>query len=109
MAKNGPTVAKDSRRLRTGPLDDQYFLIVVDSHTKWPEVLKCKRPTTNCMIGFLHELFDRFGVVDCVVTDNATQFTSNEFKQSGEALHDSTIPRSNGQAERFVDTMNSDR
>ena len=64
-----------------GPLDDQYYLIDVDSHTKWPEVLKCRRPTTNCTIGFLHELFPRFGVVDCVFTDVATQFTSNEFKQ----------------------------
>ena len=55
-----------------GPLDDQYYLIVVDSHNKWPEVLKCKRPTTNCKIGFLHEVFARIGVVDCVVTDNGT-------------------------------------
>ena len=42
-----------------GPVDNIYYLIVVDSHSKWPEVLQCKRPTTNCTIGFLHELFAR--------------------------------------------------
>ena len=63
-----------------GPADNMYYLIVVDSHSKWPEVLQYKRPTTNCTIGFLHELFTRFGVVDCVVTDNGTQFTSSEFR-----------------------------
>ena len=97
-----------------GPLDDQYYLFVADSHTKWPEVLKCKRPTTNCTIGFLHELFARFGVVDCVVTDNATQFISNEFKQfcdTYQVMYITTLqyhPRSNGQAERFVDNMKRD-
>ena len=99
------------QRIHAGPLNDQYYLTVVDSHNKWPEVLKCKRPTTNCTIGFLHELFARFGVVDCVVTDNGTQFTSNEFKQfcdTYQVKHITTPqyhPRSNGQAERFVDTL----
>ena len=93
-----------------GPLDDQNYLIIVDSHTKWPEVLKCKRPTTNCSIGSLHHLFARF---DCVVTDNATQFTSNEFKKFCETyqVKHITTPqyhlRSNGQAERFMDTLKS--
>ena len=63
-----------------GPLDNMYYLIIVDSHSKWPEVLQCKKPTTNCTIGFLFELFARFGVVDYVVTDNDTQFTSSEFR-----------------------------
>ena len=63
------------------------------------------------MIGFLHELFACFGVVDCVVTDNATQFTSNEFKQfcdTYQVKHITTPqshPRSNGQAERFVNIL----
>ena len=40
-----------------------------------------EKPITNCPIGSLHELFACFGVVDSVVTDNATQFTSNELEQ----------------------------
>ena len=42
--------------------------------------LRCKRPTTAVTIGFLHELFARFGVPDCVFSDNGTQFISAEFK-----------------------------
>ena len=62
-------------------------------------------------IGFLHELFARFGVVDCVVNDNRSQFTSiefNEFCEIFQIKHITTLqchPRSNGQAERFVDTL----
>ena len=93
------------------PIDNIYFLIVVDSHSKWPKVLKYKRQTTNCTIGFLHEQFVRFGVVDCVVTDNATQFTSSEFRDFCKTYHVDHIttpqyhPRSNGKADRFVETL----
>ena len=64
-----------------GPLEDFYYLIMVDSYSKWPEVLRCRKPTTATTINFLHELFARFDVVDCLVSDNATQFTSSEFKE----------------------------
>ena len=63
-------------------------------------------------IGFLHELFARFGVVDCVVSDNGSQFTSVEFEEFCEIFQTKHIttpqyhPKSNSQAERFVDTLN---
>ena len=94
-----------------GPLDDFYYLIVVDSYSKWPEVLRCRRPITGTIFGFLHELFELFGVVDCVVSDNGIQFTSVVFKEFSEIfqIRHITTPqyhvRSNGQAERFVDTL----
>ncbi|GAB1605961.1 uncharacterized protein K02A2.6-like, partial [Argonauta hians] len=53
-----------------GPLEGYYYLIVVDSFSKWPEVFRCKNPTTETTINALHELFSRFGVVDCLVSDN---------------------------------------
>ena len=86
-----------------GPLEGFYYLILVDSFLKWPEVLKCKKPTTEITTSFLHELFARFGVVDCIVTDNGTQFTSTEFKHFCEdfLVEHVTIPpyhpRSKGQ------------
>ena len=90
-------------------LEDFYYLIVVDSYSKWPEVLRCRRRTTGTTIGFLHELFARFGLVDCVVRDNGSQFTSVEFNEFCEIFQIKHIttpqyhPRSNGQAECFVD------
>ena len=79
----------------------------MDSYSKQPEVLRCRRPTTGTSIGFLHELFVRFGVV----SDNGSQFTSVEFKEFYEIFQIKHIttpqyhPRSNGQAECFVNTL----
>ena len=94
-----------------GPLDGQYYLIVVDSFSKWPEVFRCKSPTTEFTIKNHHELFARFGVVGCLVSDNGTQFTSGDFKEFMEDFQVDHIttptyhPRSNGQAERFLVTL----
>ena len=83
----------------------------MDSYSKWPEILRCRRPTTGTTIGFIHELFARHGGVDCVVSENGSQFTSIEFKEFCEIFQIKHIttpqyhPRSNGQAERFVDTL----
>ena len=82
--KPWPKTEQPSSRIHVdfgGPLEDFYYLIVVDSYSKWPEVLRCRRPTMGTTIGFLHELFARFGVVDCVVSDNGSQFTSVELKE----------------------------
>lgn len=78
-----------------GPLNGFYYLVVVDSYSKWPEILKCKKPIAEVTVKFLPELFSCFGVVDCIVTDNATQFTSCEFKdfcQSFLIEHITTAP-----------------
>ena len=94
-----------------GPMEDIYYLIIVDNYTKWPEVLRCKRLTTEVSITFLHELFARLGVVDCLVSDNGTQFTSSDFKEFCDTFQIKHIttppyhPRSNGLTERFVDTL----
>ena len=63
-----------------------------------------------------YQLYDRIftraiRVVDCVVTDNATQFTSSEFRdfcKTYQVDHITTRQyhsRSNWQAESFVDTL----
>ena len=110
LAKNRTTLVEDACWFCRS-LEDFNYLIVVDSHSKWPEVLRCRRPTPGTTIGFLHELFALFGVVDCVVSDNGSQFTSVEFKEFWEIFQIKHIttpqyhPRSNGQAESFVDTL----
>ena len=93
------------------PLEGFYYLIIVDSYSKSLKVFQCKKPTTEVTINFLHELFARFGLVDCLVSDNGTQFTSTDFQEFCETFlikHITTPsyhPRSNGQAERFVDIL----
>ena len=97
-----------------GPLEGFYYFTVVNSFSKWPKVHKCKNPTTEITIKFLHELFARFGVVGIIASDNGSQFTSREFKDFCESCqidHVTTAPfhpRSNGQAERFVNTLKRD-
>ena len=57
-----------------------YYLIEVNSFSKWPEVHRSKNPTIEMTIKFQHELFARFGVVDTLVFDNGSQFTSGKFR-----------------------------
>ena len=90
------------------PLEGYYYLIVVDSFLKRPEVHRCKNPTTEITIKFLHELFARFGVVDSWVSDNGSQFVSGKFRDFCERYQIEHItippyhPRSYGQANRQV-------
>ena len=91
-----------------GPLDGFYYIIAVDSFSKWPEVLRCWNPTIEVTINFLHKLFARFGVVDCLVYDNGTQYTSGDFKDLKTFNNVTIAPyyrRPNGRAERFVNTL----
>ena len=93
-----------------GPMEDFYYLILVNSYT-WPEILRCKKPTTGVAITFLHDLFVRFSVVDCLVCGNGTQLTSTDFKEFCDTFqikHLTTppyYPRSKGLAEGFVDSL----
>ncbi|XP_053686250.1 uncharacterized protein K02A2.6-like [Sabethes cyaneus] len=94
-----------------GPVDGQFFLIVVDSFSKWPEVVPSKRITTAATLAMFREIFARHGMPETLVTDNGTQFTSAEFAaycETNGILHLKTPayhPQSNGLAERFVDTF----
>ncbi|CAH8606257.1 unnamed protein product [Schistosoma rodhaini] len=94
-----------------GPISGQYFLVVVDSYSKWPEIYVVRRPSTSETLLHLRQLFGRFGTPNVLVSDNGTQFTSLEFaefcKQNG-IEHVRTPPyhpKSNGQAEKLVDIL----
>ncbi|XP_062537823.1 uncharacterized protein K02A2.6-like [Armigeres subalbatus] len=94
-----------------GPLDGDYFLLVVDSYSKWPEVVQTSRITAPATIRILRSLFARLGMPETLVSDNGTQFTSAEFAKfcSTNGIHHiTTAPfhsQSNGKVERFVDTF----
>ena len=84
------------------------FLIIVDAHSKWPEVELMSSTTSTQTIDRLRTIFARYGVLAQVVTDNGPQFTSAEFQlflKTNGIKHITTAPFhpvTNGQAERFV-------
>lgn len=94
-----------------GPFQSAMFLIVVDAHSKWPEIFEMKSTTSNATINTLRTLFVRQGIPVEVVSDNWPQFRSEEFRQFMEsnAIRHITSspfhPRTNGQAERFVQSF----
>ncbi|XP_062538974.1 uncharacterized protein K02A2.6-like [Armigeres subalbatus] len=109
-----PKPAKPWQRLHldyAGPLDGNFFLILVDSYTKWPEVIRTKDITTATTVRLLRGIFSRYGQPETLVTDNGTQLTSEKFESfcvTNGIIHLKTAPyhpQSNGLAERFVDTF----
>lgn len=94
-----------------GPFNGHYFFILVDALSRWPEVFLLKDITTQKTITSLREIFSRFGIPKCLVSDNGAQFTSHEFQQflqSNGIIHKRTAPyhpATNGLAERFVQTL----
>lgn len=114
VLKSWPKADKPMQRIHmdlAGKFLDNFYLIVVDSYSKWPEMFVIDNISSSTIIGCLHEVFSRFGDPDEIVTDNGTQFTSsvfNEFCAERGIRHMTSPeyhPQSNGQAERFVDTM----
>ena len=87
------------------------WLIVVDVHSKWPEVLPMNSTTAPVTVRRLREVFSQHGLPDQIVSDNGPQFTSDEFRRFTEAngiTHTFSAPyhpATNGLAERFVRTM----
>lgn len=94
-----------------GPFQQSMFLIVVDAHSKWPEVFMMRSTTADATIECLRDVFARFGFPETIVSDNGPQFTSEEFKQFVREMgcrHVQTAPynpSTNGLAERFVQTL----
>ena len=86
-------------------------LIVIDAHSKWPEVIEMSTTTSQKTITELQRLFSMYGIPTQLVSDNGPQFTSEEFasfmKRNG-IKHIRCAPyhpSSNGTAERFVQTF----
>ena len=94
-----------------GPFEGKMFLVAIDAHSKWPEVFIMKSTTTEKTIEKLGEVFSRFGCPQQLVSDSGPQFISQEFKRFLEVNGVQHIrsapyhPSTNGQAERFVQSM----
>lgn len=94
-----------------GKFFGHHFLVIVDAHSKWLEVFIMNNISSAETIRTLTTLFARYGLCEEIISDNGTQFTSDEFAQFC-ARHGIRHlrsapghPQSNGQAERYVDTV----
>ena len=109
-----PPATKPWKRIHldfAGPHLGRHFLIVVDAYSKYPDVISMSSTTYRQTISILSKLCAQHGVPESFVSDNGTQFTSQEFREFGKAnainhiLSPPYHPQSNGQAKRFVDTF----
>lgn len=94
-----------------GPFQNVTFLMAVDTHSKWPEVFVMSNTTSTATIGVSRQLFAVYGLPSQVVTNNGTQFMSEEFatfmKMNG-IKHIRSAPyhpATNGLAECFVQSL----
>ena len=94
-----------------GPVQGKMFLVVIDSYSKWMEIFPTNSTTSAVTIHFLKSLFVQFGLPYTTVTDNATNFTNEEFTDFCKTLeiqHRKVAPyhpASNGQAECTVQNL----
>ncbi|XP_041775809.1 uncharacterized protein K02A2.6-like [Anopheles merus] len=88
-----------------GPMEGEYYFLVVDSYSKWPEIIPTRQTTAQATVQMLRGLCARFGIPETVVSDSGTQFTSSKFRDfcmENGIHHVQTAPyhpQSNGQAE----------
>ena len=52
------------------------FLVVVDAHSKWPEVIQMPSTTSSKTIEALRNLFAKYSLPEQLVLDNGPQFAS---------------------------------
>ncbi|XP_020297565.1 uncharacterized protein K02A2.6-like [Pseudomyrmex gracilis] len=97
-----------------GPLNGEYFFVLVDAFSKWPEIIPTQSISAQQTINILQSIFARFGIPETIVSDNGTQFISEKFQTfclTNGIQHLRSLPfhpSSNGQAERFVTLSNED-
>ena len=87
------------------------YLVIVDYFSRYPEVHKLTRTTSQNVINSLKTVFARHGIPETLRTDNGPQFSSQqfaEFAKQYDFTHTTSsphFPASNGQAERTVQTV----
>ena len=59
-----------------GPFQGHMFLVLIDAHSKWLDVLPVSTATSTNTIDKLRQVFSTHGLPEKIVTDNGPQFTS---------------------------------
>lgn len=63
-----------------GPFLRSMFLIVVNVHSKWPEVLKMNRTTATHNVVILRTSFARNELAEHLISENGPKFLPEDFK-----------------------------
>ena len=66
--------------LKGEPTRKKYLLVMVDKFTKWIEAKPVKTAESRPVIDFISGLVHRYGVPHGVITDNGTNFMTDEVK-----------------------------
>ena len=88
-----------------------YLLVVIDDHSRYPEVEILKTTSSKSTIPRLDKIFSSFGVPQEVKTDNGPPFNSTDFRTFAQYLGFSHRkitpywPQANGEVERFMRTL----
>jgi transposase InsO family protein len=83
-----------------------HLLITVDKFSKWIEAHPITSIRSEQVVLFFTDIVHRFGVPNCIITDNDTQFTSKKFLDFCDKHHICVLwsvvahPKTNGQVER---------
>lgn len=94
-----------------GPIEGKVVLLMIDSHSKWPEAFIMPNMSENATIAVFKEVFTRFGYPAHLVTDNYSTFVGEKFQKlmKNSGIRHSTsptyYPATNGAAENLVDTF----
>lgn len=94
-----------------GPIAGKMVLLMIDSHSKWPEAFIMSSMGEEATVATFQEVFTRYGFPAHLVTDNFKTFVGQAcqrlFKHAG--IRHSTspphCPATNGAAENLVDTF----
>ena len=92
-------------------LRNTHYLLVIDYFSRFPVVKQLQSLHSLSVIKHLKDIFTEIGIPRCIISDGGTQFTSQEFQDFTNPWgihHRITSPthaQSNGQAERFVQTI----
>ena len=107
-----PTAPWQRINIDLATLQSNHYLIIVDAHSKWPEVIDPMKTTTaEATANAMCNIFARYSLPKQIISDNGPLFQSAEIK---EFLRQNCIqnvlislyhPSSNGLAERFVQTF----
>ena len=64
-----------------GPVSGKMCFLLMDAHSKWPEVYEMTSTTAQKTIEILHHIFASYGLPEQLESDNGPQFVAKEFEE----------------------------